>query len=151
MTEAAMKRVRLAVEDFVTDEKTRGMGLHLSTYDIPRSADAEFEPQAGVLKIKFKYIDDEPSETQVLDEHISIECGKNSKKILQILIQVSKGNIGEVRVYVSKALEQVDRELVNRISHTKRFNQLQNYEGIKTVLEKNRMTVVSSTSATAAY
>jgi hypothetical protein len=142
-----MNHVQLAVEDFVTDGNARGMGLHLSTYDVPRSGSADFEPSTGTLSIKLNYIDKEPSKDQVLEDHIAIRFGKNSGKILEIIIHVAKGNIGQVRLSVANALEQVDRDLSERVSRAKRFNQRKNYEGVQGLLTRNRTAVVSSTAA----
>ena len=144
-----MNHVQLAVENFVTDANTRGMGLHLSTYDVPRSGSADFDPQSGTLSVKFRYIDEEPSHHQVLDEHIAIRYGKNSGKILEIVIHVAKGNIGEVRLNVTQALDKVERALRDQMEHSKRFNQRKNYEGVNTLLTRNRSAVVSSADAVA--
>jgi hypothetical protein len=111
------------------------------------SGSADFEPSTGTLSIKLNYIDKEPSKHQVLEDHISIRFGKNSGKILEIVIHVAKGNIGEVRLNVTKALDQVDRDLCERVSRSTRFNQRKNYEGVKALLNRNRTAVVSSTAA----
>ena len=142
-----MNHVQLAVQDFVTDTNARGMGLHLSTYDVPRSGSADFDPTSGTLSIKLQYIDEEPSNHQVLEDRIAIRYGKNSGKILEIVIHVAKGNIGEVRLSVTKALDKVERALRNQMVQTKRFNQRKNYEGVQTLLSRNRTAVVSSTAS----
>src|SRR5690606_38131076 len=96
---------------FVTDANVRGMDLHLSTYDVPRSGSSHFDPKTGVLTIEFHYMDDEPYKEKKIEDRISLRYGKHSGKVLAILIPVAKGNIGEVRLRVTNALEKIDRVL----------------------------------------
>lgn len=140
-----LNHVQLAVKDFVTDTNMRGMGLHLSTYDVPRRGSADFDPQTGTLSIKLQYIDEEPSTQQTLEDRISIRYGKNSGKIQEIVIHVAEGNIAEVRLSVTKALDVVDYALRDQMARAKQPNRRLNYEGVQTLLNRNRAAVVSST------
>lgn len=126
-----MTAIQIQADDYLTSHRARGLALRLSTYDIPRSARAEFDEKAGVLHILFDYIDHEPSRTQRLTaaEHTCVKVGKHSGKILGFEISTEKYKIKEVLVMVGKALE-------DQIPHLSRYNEQENYRFVNTVLEK---------------
>ncbi len=136
----------IRIEKYVTEAKTRGLGLHLSSYDVPRTGKVDFDKRTGVLNIEFEYIDQEPVIDGEQIDHIYVKVGKNSGKIIGIAIPVQKYKIGEVRLTVSNALEAVDRALEQKISKLKRFNQRENYELVRSVLNQNR-SVMEATAA----
>jgi len=139
-----MNRVELLADDFVNETQTRVLGLHLSTFDVPRRGFAEFDPQSGVLAIRFQYIDQEPESTKTLTDHITAKVGKHSGKIIALDIKMAEYNFGEVRMTVSKALDDVNRVLGERVSSLKRFNERDNYKLVQSVIHQQRPIVESA-------
>lgn len=137
----------IRIEKYLTDAKTRGLGLHLSSYDVPRTGKVDFDKLAGVLNIDFEYIDQEPFSERELADHIYVKVGKNSGKIIGFAIPVERYKIGEVRLTISNALEAVDRALEQKIPKLKRFNQRENYELVRSVLNQNRSLMEATAAA----
>jgi hypothetical protein len=141
-----MKPIEIRVSEFLTEKKVNGIAVHLSTYDVPRGARAGFDQKSGILNLAFDYIDEEPARQHALTDHIAVNVGKNSGKILGLQVSVAKYKIGEVHVNFEKALEEVDRALVEEIRHLKRANQSANYELVRSVLNESRSVVAETVS-----
>ena len=141
-----MRAVRIKIPEPSTDT-ARVLGLELAGYDIPRSASSCFDESTGILRIDFEYIDTEPEREAKLTDHVSVRLGRNSGKILGLVIEAKKHGISEVRVSISNALEEVDQALGEKIPHLKRFNQQANYRLVKSVLNQNSAIVAQTAAA----
>jgi hypothetical protein len=145
-----MSHLQLSVEDFGRGKGT-GEGLHLSTYDVPRSGEAVFDPKTETLTISFRYIDDEPAVERVIGPDASVSVGKHSGKLLRISIRLSVAQRSEIPPRVVQAFERLNEALEARMAEPQRYNERQNYAGVKQILDRNRTAVAASTTAAAAY
>lgn len=145
-----MSRVQLRLDDALNQGRKNFIGFHLSTFDIPRSATADIDKDAGLLTFNFKYLDDEPAgPAQRLDDDVSIDAGKHSGKLLSVRINIKRYPSGEVRVWFSKVIDDVEKALVKSIRQigARQQNKKQNYQLIKTVIDDNRSNVETALSA----
>ena len=140
-----MKRFDLRIQGLIDiAEQWRTSGLHLSTFDIPRSGSAEYDDEAHSLIVNFRYIDDEaPARWRELADGISVTIGKNSGKLLGLrATSVSAQN------KVSDAFMRLAAALGQEIPRLKRYNQKTNYRLVQSVLTGNTVTKGDIVSAT---
>ncbi len=135
---------QLRVQGLKGTNDTPALGLELSTYDMPRSANAEFDRTSDTLSIFFRYIDQEPATTQSLNDRLRIEFGKHSGKVLTIHVKAHP--FQEVHVMVRNLLENVDQALDQRIATAPQFNRKLNYALVQSVLNDvaNRLVVTEA-------
>ena len=136
---ARMSRIQLRLEDALHHGQQSFVGFHLSTFDIPRSAVAELDKDAGLLTYTFKYVDDEaPGPSQRWSDDIAIDAGRHSGKLLAIRINIKRYPVGEMRVSFKHAIDEIDKALNKSIRQLKIHHRKKNYLLIKSVIDDNR-------------
>jgi hypothetical protein len=99
----------------------------LSAYDVPQTFTVDHV--AGALSIRFDYIDEELSESRVLDDSLTMLVGRKSGKVLGFLV---RPDVGTGRSTSDRIVEGIEQQLP-RVS---RPNQRMNYELIKRIVRK---------------
>jgi len=134
-----MTRIQLRLEDSLHQGQQSFVGFHLSTFDIPRSATAELDKEAGLLTYTFKYVDDETAgPSQRWSDDIAIDAGKHSGKLLALRINIKRYPVGEMRVSFKHAIDDIDKALSKSIRQLKVHHQKRNYILVKSVIDGNR-------------
>ena len=110
----------------VTSSSGVPVRLSLSTLDVPRSLTITKE-QGDFLRITFKYVDDEQATEHRVDESLTTFVGKNSGKVLGILLALSFANVQQV-------LQRLRKELDRELEGATKDNQRLNYKLIKNLL-----------------
>ena len=137
-----MGLVRIRAEEYAPKEEYTGkkMSIELSPYDIPREVKGELDRQSGIFHIYFQYPDKEESVTNDLNEKLSIKVGKYSGKILGFEVKVVKYDINELVLIIVSAVDQ-------QIPKIKRFNELENYKLIRSVVKREQKPIFSDLTA----
>jgi len=133
-----MKPIKIAAEAYRTDESHKGLALYLSTYDVPRQARADFDAKAGVLRIRFDYVDAEPAKIEPLTRDSDVLLGKHSGKILGFDVRVNEHRIHEVTLKVSQVLQDLSNALDSRIAQLSRVNQKMNHALVRKLMADRR-------------
>ena len=86
--------VRVEPTEFMHGESAtvRGVNVTLvvSPYDVPEAFRGDFIADKKRFRIEFRYISDEPTSTEKVDEHVCFEMGKKSGRLYAIEIDVDK-------------------------------------------------------------
>lgn len=123
-------------------EKIRGVdvSVQISPYDIPLAFRGIYLEEQGAFRIEFKYEDGEPSGgREKVDQMVTVELGKVSRKLLAIEVAVDEHGIDVVRFKVP-ALDQADqavKRLMQQATTTPPSARL-NYRAVDEVLRENR-------------
>lgn len=103
-----------------TEEIRQGVRIKMavSPYDVPQGVRAYRDDRTGNFAIEFKYlVEDEPHvQTEHENQHVSVEIGKNSKRIYRIMLDVIAMQCDIVGLAV-EAIEELPREH-NRLSNS---------------------------------
>ncbi len=137
---AEWNRVVLDESRLVLHERIRGVevSLAISPYDLPRAFRGVYLEDRGVLRVEFRYADEEPCERVNGHDCVSFEVGKHSRKLYAIEVEPSRHKVGVVKLTVAQALDHVDAA-VRRLRDTCRQpNARLNYEAVDEVLRENR-------------
>jgi len=113
----------------VTSSSGVPVRLSLSALDVPRSLTITRE-RGNLLRIQFKYVDDEQATEHRADESLVTFVGKNSGKVLGILFGISFAT-------AQQALQRVSKELDRELEGATKDNQRLNYKLIKKLLTED--------------
>lgn len=131
-----MVRIQLRMADALQKGKESNVGFHLSTFDIPKEATADIDKASGLVTFHFIYVDHEPvGPTQRLDDDISIDCGRNSGKLLAVRINAKRYPAGQIDIKFQNAIKGI-RNL--------RVHQRENFNLVNAVISENRKKVESA-------
>lgn len=133
-----MSLVTIRAEEYekVGQETAKGYSIELAPYDIPREVEGKLDKEMGVLHIDFKYVDKEDFVPKQLNERLTVKVGKYSGKILGFDVAVKKYDIQEVALILTQAVD-------DEIPKLTKYNQRANYKVIRSVLDRNRMPILS--------
>lgn len=131
-----MTRVVMKPDEYQTvgTESEKGSSTQLSPYDIPREASTNVT--GGVLNIYFKYLDDEDSVPKIVNDHLKMEVGKYSGKILSLEVNIANRDMWEVAAKLATTLESEGQR-------QPKFNQRANHEVIGKVLKSSLRPLLS--------
>ena len=98
------------LEKKLTATPPRGVkvNLYLSPYDIPDAVSGDYDKATKRFVIQFKYLGDEPKESQALDKNISLRVGKNSHRIYEIAVDVGALDVEVVALEVKSAIDKFE-------------------------------------------
>lgn len=100
--------------EFVHGESAmvRGVNVTLvvSPYDVPEAFRGDYSPDRKRFRIEFRYISDEPTNTEKVDEHVCFEIGRKSGRLYAIEIDVDRFGAEKVEVRVG-----VDERVSDRL------------------------------------
>jgi hypothetical protein len=120
--------------------------VSLSPYDIPEAVRGFREVNSPWFVIEFRYISSEPTRVQELDQHLALTLGKNSGRLFEIRMNVETLKANQVKLALKMketaagALDKFPNILEQR-QHRPLTSKLAN--GLKDVIEKNRVTLFS--------
>lgn len=144
-----MARVIIREEDYRPQGKESGRGLviELSPYDMPREVETKYDKDSGVLRLDFKYVDQEEALNKDAGPGLKMRVGKYSGKILGFEFSASEQNIKKVKLV---AIQQVDMAIDNALPNLQKFNQRANYKVVRSILDRKREPILASLAAAGA-
>lgn len=88
------------------------INLSISPYDAPDAIRGYIAP-SGKLRIEFRYIDgaEAPGKQHALNEHIVVEEGKHSGRVIAIEADAKSLNVSNVQVRIGQIHERIDSAL----------------------------------------
>lgn len=108
MRELARKWIRLDPRHYAPSEKEERNGvefhLHVSPYDLPDAVRGFFDNERRRFAIEFKYISPEDTLEQRVDEHVSVQVGKTSRRLYRIYVDVTSLGAEQVVLRVKSAV-----------------------------------------------
>ena len=127
--------VRLSPELRMREQRSDGVEVFVSPYDVPEAVRGRYDEKAKKFVIEFKYLDDERTSEEHQGEPVAIRVGKNSGRLLGIQIDVEALNstdnavlLGAVIAFIAKAMEAFQAKPKPDVSR------LDNYQAAKEVI-----------------
>jgi hypothetical protein len=115
--------------DAKQQEASKGMHFEfsLSPYDIPESVRGYYCPDRKRFVIELKYITEEPLNERKLSNHVTVQEGKNSGRIYNVLIDVDALNVGLISAAIREAREapSLSHDVRRRYLNSKLFQVLE--------------------------
>ncbi|MCH7870555.1 MAG: hypothetical protein IID33_02535 [Planctomycetes bacterium] len=136
MSDAPWIRVKLSKSTQAQPDQSRGVNfsVQISPYDLPQAIRGRYVDDRGVLRIEFRYPDEEPACKKRVDDCVSVELGEFSQKLLAIEVAVDDFGVESVQLTIKKA-----DETVRRLQDNVKFPSARlNYRAVDEVLQLNR-------------
>ena len=95
------------------DEETiaqqAGVEFHvfISPYDMPQAVRGGYDANRKLFAIDFKYIGDEPTERQQLDQYVTMHLGKKTRRLYRIDADVHGLGVTAVGLRLTQAIDQL--------------------------------------------
>lgn len=104
--------------------------LHMSPYDLPDAVRGGYSTDLKRFVIQFKYISAEPTNEQVVDEHVTFRVGAHSRRLYSIEVDVDSMKADQVALRIVSAVDQ--------LAHSRRSRDIpeDNYGVVKDVIRE---------------
>jgi hypothetical protein len=96
------------------------INLFLSPYDVPEATRGRFDDDRKLFVIEFKYISDEPTRRERVDDFVNIRVGKTSERLhaIEIDVQQLTARTVELRTFVPTVGQAIDALTAHK-AHTR--------------------------------
>lgn len=83
--------------------------LHMSPYDLPDAVRGAYSPELHRFVIEFKYISAEPTQSQIVDRHVTIHVGERSRRLYRIEVDVDSLQAEQVALRLVSAVDRLSK------------------------------------------
>lgn len=111
------------------------LNVQISPYDVPRQVRGNYDTSLTQFVIEFRYLGDEPLRDQRLDQHVTLQVGRNSGRLYEIHVDVD--SLRAQKVQLRLHLGQVVSEGIRQLAAS-RPERTKNYELARQILEEHR-------------
>lgn len=121
------------------EERRNGVVLRVfvSPHDVPISVRGGYDDKADRFVIEFKYVADEPTSREKVQEHISALVGKHSRRIYSLIVDIKRMGATEINLeLLTAALGSLARE-----EHFR--SKQENFKVVLDAIRKNQQPLLS--------
>lgn len=108
-----------------------------SAYDVPSAITIDLEKTSETLALNFRYFDKEEPEDRKIDERLTLRVGKNSGKLIGIVLNVNEDQLPEAETAILHGIDMLQNQ-------AKRDNQKLNYRLVRSVLAHHLHSMIAA-------
>jgi hypothetical protein len=115
--------------------------VFISPYDLPEAVRGFLDDELGRFVIEFRYIGDESSREEPIDEHVTLRLGQHSNRLQAIQLDLQSLDASEVVLRLNEAINQAQHTLPPRRVPTS------NYEIARSIIADKKIELTDSFAA----